>query len=69
MEKISFKPIDSEERIYSDQFSKKGWFIIDKIELRPNNPITDKRLIAVIDAHFCEDPSFKVRATSDKFNF
>ena len=69
MEKMSFKPISSGVEIYSDQFSQEGWFIVDQVDLRPNNPVTDKKLVAVIKAHLREAPTFKVEATSDKFHF
>jgi len=69
MEKMSFKPIGSGSEIYSDQFSKEGWYIVDQVDLRPNNSVTDKKLVAVIKAHLREEPSFKVEATSDKFCF
>ena len=69
MEKMSFKPISSGVEIYSDQFSQEGWFIVDQVDLRPNNPVTDKKLVAVIKAHLREDQTFKVEATSDKFHF
>lgn len=68
MEKMLFKPINSGSEIYSDQFSKEGWFIVDEIDLRPNSP-TNKKLVAVIKAHLREEPKFKVEATSDKFHF
>lgn len=69
LEKISFEPVKIGSEIYSNKFSKKGYFIIDQLDLRPNNPITDKTLVAIIKAHFKEDPTFKVEATSDKFIF
>ena len=69
MEKMSFKPIISGSEIYSNQFKHEGWYIVDQIDLRPNNPINDKRLVAVIKAHLREIPDFKVEATSDKFHF
>jgi len=66
---MSFKPLGSGSEIYSDQFSKEGWYIVDQVDLRPNNPITDKKLVAVIKAHLREVPDFKVEGTSDKFHF
>lgn len=69
MEKMSFKPIGSGSEIYSDQFSKEGWYIVDQVDLRPNNSVTDKRLVAVIKAHLREEPNFRVEATSDNFHF
>lgn len=67
--KISFKSIASGSEIYSDQFSKEGWFVVDQIDLRPNNKVTDKKLVAVVKAHLREEPDFKVEATSDNFHF
>jgi len=68
MKKISCTPTNSTE-IYSENFSLKGFFIIDSIEIRENNPTSDKKLVAVIKAHHREQPDFKVEATSDKFLF
>ncbi len=69
MKKMSFNPIGTGSEIFSDQFSKKGWFIVDQLDLVPNNIVTDKKLVAVIKAHLREDSSFLVEATSDKFTF
>lgn len=68
MDKMSLKP-DSNYEVYSENFSKKGYFIVDQVDLRPNNRITDKKLVAVVKAHFREQPDFIVEATSDKFVF
>jgi len=67
MEKISLKPITTGSEVYSSSFSREGWFIVDQVDLRPNNPITNKKLVAVVKAHLREDPGFIVEATSDKF--
>jgi hypothetical protein len=69
MEKMSFKPIGTGSEVYSENFSEKGYFIIDQLDLRPNNPVTDKNLVAIIKAHLRENPKFRVEATSDKFTF
>ncbi len=68
MEKIPCTPNKPTE-VYSDHFSIKGQFIIDSIDLRENNPTSDKKLVAVVKAHHKDDPKFKVEATSDKFLF
>ena len=66
MEKITCFPIFGSE-VYSESFSIKGIFIVDDVELRPNNPVHDRKLVAIIKAHSKENRDFKVEATSDKF--
>lgn len=67
MEKpIIITETNKDARIYSNHFTCKGMFSVDKIEIVPNNPITDQRLVAVIHATNIET-GMKVSATSDKF--
>jgi len=69
MEKITFNPINNGCEVYSEEFSRSGWFIVDRVDLRPNNKYTNKKLVAIVKAHLKDDPSFLVEATSDKFTF
>lgn len=69
MEVMSFKPITTGSEVYSESFSQKGWFIVDQVDLRPNNSVTDPKLVAIIKAHLREKPDFRVEATSDRFSF
>lgn len=53
--------------IYSDNFTKKGEFVVENIKLVANNSVTDKKIVAIIKAHYKDDKNFLVEATSDKF--
>jgi hypothetical protein len=55
---ISFKPNPKLE-LYSSGFYQAGMFTVDSIELRPNHPDFDKRLVACVNAHFKTDARFK----------
>lgn len=68
MEKMTLKPTGNGYEVYSENFSQKGYFVVDQVDLRPNG-VNDKKLVAVVKAHLREQPDFKVEATSDKFRF
>jgi hypothetical protein len=59
--------ISKGEEVHSNNFREKGTFIIDKVFLVPNHPTEDKGLVAIIKAHHKEITTFRVEATSDKF--
>ena len=71
MDKITLKPIGNGYEIYGKgcYFRVEGYYVVDKVELVPNNPVNDKQLVAVVHAHLREDKNVRISCTSDKFTF
>jgi hypothetical protein len=54
--------------VYSNKFSNKGFFAIEKIEFVLNNPVYKKEIVSVIHAKHIKT-GLKVSATSTNFSF